>query len=118
MANTTTITWPFITIVTDGSTDWKLSATGDASGSTTKLIDFNETGLKVFSIRVHPSAANDVVVIHEEGIDSADLFYAKFSGDTSDKVQYYGGAWLHPIIDVSDCTFSAATSAKITIQVM
>lgn len=118
MANVTTITWPFITIVPDGSTDWTLSATGDASGSTTKLIDYAVSGLKVHSIRVHPSAANDVIVIHEEGIDSADIFYAKFSGDTSDKVQYYGGAWLHPVIDASDCTFGTATSAKITIQVM
>jgi hypothetical protein len=118
MSNVTTINRPFITIVTDGSTDWTLAATGDASGSTTKLIDYATSGLKVFSIRAHPSAAGDIIVINEAGLTGSDIFYAKFSADTSDKVQYYGGAWLHPFLDVSDCTIGTPASAKITIQVM
>lgn len=117
MANTTTINWPFITVVLDGSTDWTLSATGDASGSTTKLSSMANSGLKLKSIRFHPSGANDVMIVHENGLDGADIFYAKCSGDTSDKVQYYGGAWVNPLIDASDLTLSSAADAKITFHV-
>jgi hypothetical protein len=118
MANTTNIRWPFITITPDGSTDWTLAATGDTAGSTTLLSSYSTSGLKVHSIRVHPSAANDVIMLHEEGLDGADIFYAKFSGDTSDKVQYYGGQWLHPAFDASDCTLSSASAVRITIHVL
>ena len=118
MANTTNIRWPFITITPDGSTDWTLAATGDASDSTTLLSSYATSGLKVYSIRVHPSAASDVIIIHEEGLDGASMFEAKFSGDTSDKVQYYGGQWMHPVLDASDCTMDTAANVRITIQVL
>jgi hypothetical protein len=118
MANTTTINWPFITVVLDGSTDWTLSATGDAAGSTTKLSSMSETGLKLNSIRFHPSAAGDIMVVHENGLDGADIFYAECSAGTSDKVQYYNGAWVNPLIDASDLTLSSAAGAKITFHVM
>lgn len=117
MANVTNIRWPFITITLDGSTDWTMAATGDAAGSTTLMSDFVTTGLKVLSIRFHPSTANDIMIVHEEGLDGAEMFYAKCSGDTADKIQYYGGAWMHPIIDASDCTLGDATKAWVTIHV-
>lgn len=115
MANTVTIHGKTISI-TGLDADFSLSATGSASG--TELEHFKDTGLAVHSIRFHPSAANDIMVVHEGGIDNAVAFYAKCSGDTDDRIQYYEGQWMKPVIDITDCTLGTAANARIDINIM
>jgi len=85
--------------------------------------DYTDTGfnrMKVKSIQWHPSAANDVLVINEEGIDGASIFHAKASADTDTKIKYFygGGAWMKPYIDLTDCTFGTITSTKIIFEIV
>ena len=106
MSNTTTMNGPIITI-TGLDADWLWN-------SDTVFTN----GIKVHSIRFHPSGANDIMIIHDHGIDGAEIFSVKCSGDTDDRVQYYNGAWLRPVIDITDCTLSSAAAAKVTIHVV
>lgn len=123
MANTTTISGRNITIVTDGTTDWHLGATGDASGSTTEAENFADAGLRVKSITFDPSGA-DTLVIRDKppGVTSVANGIVKMKVscvDTNDqKIQYFGdrGQTMWPCIDQTDCTFSSAASATIMFE--
>lgn len=106
MSNTTTIQGPIITI-SGLDADWIWS---------TDTVFTN--GIKVHSIRFHPSAANDVMIINDHSIGGPEVFRVKCSGDTDDRVQYYDGAWLQPCIDISDCTLSTAANCRVTIHMV
>lgn len=108
MANTTTVDGRFITI-TGLDTDWVHSV--DLPNP------INKGQLYVQSIRFHPSGA-DVFVVHDESIDGAEVFSVKCLGDTDDRIQYYHGRGMRPVIDISDCTFATAANAKVTIELM
>ena len=105
MSNTTTINGNTITI-TGLDADWSWDS------DTPQYV----AGLFIDSIRFHPSGPNDVFIVHEGGINGAELFSAVCSDNTDDRIQYYHGLVQHPVIDISDCTLTTAASAKLTIQ--
>ena len=108
MANTTKLNGHFITI-TGLDADWSLS---------TDLPQFSGTGLKVYSIRFNPSGANDVMIVHENGIDNAEVFRVKAAAGTDDRIQYYDPSeWMFPVIDISDCVLATAANAAVTIHI-
>ena len=99
--------------------DWSLP--GDLSG-------FKDSGLLIKSITFHPSAANDVMVIKQG--DPADtttavavattatdprIFTSAATGVQAVRHEYAMRAqW--PYIDITDCTFNAAGSARVEIE--
>jgi len=111
MANTTTFDGNFITIVPDGSTDWTTSGTY-ASGNGVGI-----TWLKVRSIQFSPSAGSDALVVHDGGIDATEVFNVSCQNANDQKVRYYWGQWMRPVIDVTDCTFGTPASCKILIEI-
>lgn len=116
MANTTKLEGRFLQIK-GLDADW--SVPGDLPG-------FQKTGLRVVSIRVHPSAASDVSVI-KQGKSSQtattaaiattttapEIFRAKHSTDQDDRIEYYDGSPMWPFIDISDWTLGTAANARV-----
>lgn len=73
-------------------------------------------GLKVQSIQFNPSAANDVMIVRDGGIDAAPLLDSNPTGTAPVEQTFEnGGKWCKPVIDISDCTFSNAANAKVII---
>lgn len=107
MANTTTITGKQI-LITGLDADWLW---GTAIGS---------TAARLRSITFIPSAANDRMIVHEGGIDGAELFDTGIVSGTDARTKYFGdnGFWCNPVIDISDCTLSAAANAKVILEVV
>lgn len=105
MANVTTMTGSTITITLDGTTDWVWSTDTPFPN-----------GLAIKYIHFHPSGANDVMIVHEQSVDGAEIFRAKCSGDTDDRIHYLDGDWKRPVIDASDCTLGTAANARVTIE--
>ena len=105
MANTTTQHGNFIEITPDGATDW--SAMGDIGHK-----------LKLSAIQFNPSAANDVLIIRENGIDSAAIFNATAVGSAQVLARdYTHPKWCNPTIDASDCTFGTAGNVRILLEI-
>jgi hypothetical protein len=105
MANTTTLTGSTVTITLDGSTNWVWSSE----------LPFPD-GVRLKWILFHPSAANDVLVIREASTSGAEIFRVKCSADTDDRVLYYKGAFLRPVIKAADCTLGTAANARVTME--
>ena len=111
MANTadTTKSGYFIQVTYSGTgADWDYSTNGGFSGR----------GMKVKSILWHPTAANDILIVNDGGLDGATIVHTKASAATDTKVKYFGGAgtWMKPYIDLTDCTFGTVTSTKIIFE--
>lgn len=120
MANTTTLHDKFLTI-TGLDADW--TTPGDLPG-------FLPSGICVKSIRVHPSATGDIIIIkngkgsHKTAAatiattaTAPEILRAKFSADTDQRVSYHNeGNRMFPFIDISDCTLSNAANARVTFE--
>lgn len=107
-ANTVTSGAGTIKIVPDGSTDWLWNTNGGFS---------NSPGIKVYSIQFNPSAANDILILHNGGIDDIAIFDSGPAGGTAPIIKYYpGGKYIRLVLDASDCTFDTAANASIYIE--
>lgn len=102
--------------------DWSLP--GDMGA------DFDKCGLKIKHILFYPSGANDVVHIKEASpgytataslvtaltATAPDVALGKsIAGET---LKFDIESWKRPFIDISDCVFSSAASARIDIELM
>jgi hypothetical protein len=115
MANTTTISGRFITVVPDGSTDWNIVT------DLTAIAGCKQTGIYVRSIDFHPSATNDRLVVHERSNTGATIYdFVARGADDSDIKSFSSakgnGEWMFPYIKASDCTFGTAANCKITFE--
>jgi len=101
-----------MTLIPDDSTDFDL---------TTYLAASLDTGIKVKSITVKPSATDDVVVIKNtpaaaNTATAATILNEKYSSVYDVRTMEFGdGAWMWPMIDDTDCTFSTAANVRITL---
>jgi len=69
------------------------------------------------SIQFIPSAQNDRMIVHDEGIDGADIFDSGLAPDTAAIIEYYNPPkWAMPVIDISDCTLNSAGDCKVIIN--
>jgi hypothetical protein len=74
-------------------------------------------GIWVRSIQFLPSAANDIMIIHDKTIDGADIFNTGPTGGTAPILEPEGiPVKMYPVIDISDCTFTTAANAKVIID--
>lgn len=110
MANATTKVGLFIEI-TGLDADWTLANCGVAALNTKQKI-------LVKSIQFNPGAANDVMIIRNGGIDATPVFRCKCTGDTDNRLRYYGtkGVLMAPVIDITDCTLGAAANSSVMIE--
>jgi hypothetical protein len=118
MANTTTIDGNFLTI-TVLDADWSLASPGTVvrgNGLTASVANLATLGgIFLKSIQFHPSAASDVMIIHNEHNDGAELFYASCTAATDERIKYFNGNLVNPFIDITDCTIGT-TGAKVTME--
>ena len=109
MANTTTVKNRIVQI-TGLDVDWHWNV---------ELPDFS--GLDAISVRrisFRPSAANDVMIIHDGTIDGVSVFEVKCAADTDDRIKYFNPPErMAPVIDISDCTLGVAADAKVIIEI-
>ncbi len=107
MANTTVKSRATIQI-TGLDADW----TWDTDGG------FNTFhGVRVSSIQFLPSAASDVMIVHDGGVDGADIFNSGPTVGTSPLYKNFDPpVLLRPVIDISDCTLDSAGDAKVIID--
>jgi len=98
----------FIQVTYSGTgADWAYTSAGYGNGA-----------LKIKSIMWFPTAANDILIINEGGIDGPSIVHAKASADT-DTMRFTfgeGGTWMKPYIDLTDCMFGTVTSTKIIFE--
>jgi len=110
MANTITYGNGTLKIVPDGSADWLYSDDG-----------LFPNGMNVVSIQFCPSAQNDVMIVHDQGIDGVEMFNSGIAPGTTPIIKYYPslnghGKFMKPVIDISDCTLSTPGNAAIFIE--
>lgn len=105
MANTTTLGTTSITI-TGLDADWSWETDGPFP-----------QGIRATSIQFIPSATSDRMIIHEGGIDAAEIFD---SGPTPGTYPVFEPIIpprrIKPVIDISDCTLDTAANAKVIID--
>ena len=92
MANTTVYDGHFIT-VTLVDADWSMEDDVGFKIAKVKNIQFNSTN------------ADDVIVVHDGGLDNAEI--ARLFIVTAKQAQnkdFGDGVWCRPVVDISDCT--------------
>lgn len=109
MANATT-TGRGTIVITGLDADWLYTTDGGFDA---------DIGCLVSSIQFLPSAANDIMQVHDGGIDSALIFDSGPSGGTAPIFKNFDPPrWVRPYIDISDCTFTTAANAKVIIDIV
>jgi len=90
----------------------------DSDWAWTDLFPTHQSGIKIWSIRFNPGAANDRCVINAGGASGGDLFDSSVATGTGDGViEYYPpNLRLKPYLDFTDGTYNAA--AKVTIIIL
>lgn len=120
MANVTTYKRGFIEI-TGLDDDWhyttEMAALKTAGRYPKRHVDYYG-GLRLQGIVFKPSAANDVMVIHEEGLDTTPIFDVKVAGATDTRKEYLDGKLCRPTIDISDCTLGTPANASVRFILM
>ena len=107
MANVTTKGRGSVTI-TGLDADWAYTTDGGFDA---------DIGMKVSSIQFNPSAANDVMIVHDGGIDAAEIFDSGPAGSTAPIFKNFDPPrWIRPWIDISDCTLGTPANAKVIID--
>jgi hypothetical protein len=97
-----------VTIVFDGSTDF----------SWTELAGAPSTGIVVRSIQFNTSAANDVLVVHNGGLDAIPIFQNPPAGGVEAHIKYFpGGKRCRPVIDYSDCVVDTDANAIVIMEI-
>jgi hypothetical protein len=76
---------------------------------------FHHLGL--ISIQFNPSAANDIFAMRNIVVATG-LFIMKVkcAGDTDQRIKYFYGAKLQPVLDISDCTLGTAGNCLVTLH--
>jgi len=89
----------------DGDTDWYSTKVG------------YPYDLDIWCIVFYPSATNDIMIIHDDGLDTWELFDSGKCADTYDaRVLYFPPrTMIRPVIDASDCTIGTPANAKVKI---
>ena len=106
MANTTTENGRVIEI-TGLDADWQGS------------VDTSMSRMKIESIQFNPSAADDVMIIHDGGLNNASLMDVTCQNVYDQRVKYFHPpVWADPVIDISDCTLGTAANAKVIITIV
>jgi hypothetical protein len=83
----------------DADFDWGDDVTPDDGTSIDKNPPLN-------SITFVPGANNDKLIVRDASITGPIIFHA-LCLNTDEKIQYYYGSRKRPVIDFSECTFSA-----------
>ena len=104
MANTVTQTANVVTISSIDS-DWSWSDT--FSGRDSILVD---------SIQFTPAATDDACIIKNVSDAGASIFNAKSADAYDQKVKYFHGVPLSPVLDFSAGTFTAGSSVTIILS--
>lgn len=89
----------------DGTTDWYATEEG------------YPTHLDIWCIVFYPSATGDIMKIHDDGLDTWEVFDSGESADKYDKTILYlpPGTKVKLVIDASDCTIGTPANAKVKI---
>lgn len=76
-----------------------------------------DIGMFVSSIQFNPSAASDIMIVHDGSIDAAEIFNSGPAGGTAPIFKNFDPPrWVRPFIDISDCTLDTAANAKVLID--
>lgn len=104
MSNTT-VEGERVIIITGLDADWHSS------------VEAKHARMKVVRWQFNPSAADDQVIVRNKHIDGEVLFDSALAIGTSgiEKTEPKG-RWCEPVIDITDCTFTTAASAKVIIE--
>lgn len=109
-ANTTLYADGTLKITPDGSTDWTWKSGMEDGG-------VSPAGIIVYSIQFNPSAANDILILHNGGVDAVEVFNSGPAAGTAPIIKYFpGGKRIKLVLDASDCTFDTAASAAIFVE--
>ena len=75
------------------------------------------TDIDLWAIVFYPSATDDQLIVHDDGIDGDEIFDSGLCADKYDRtVLYYPpGFFVNPVIDITDCTLGTAANAKVKI---
>jgi len=71
--------------------------------------------LPIHSIRFNP-AGTDTCIIKNGDASGANIFHAATSGATDDRIQYYYGLLLRPVLDFSAGSFTAGAEVTIILE--
>ena len=116
-ANTTTLGYGTIKIVPDGTADWTWNTDSKVVAAFPTGSKALQNGLKVYSIQFNPSAADDIMIIHNGGINAIEVFNSGPAGGTAPIIKYFPqGKRIKLVMDASDCTWTTAASSSIYIE--
>jgi len=109
MANVTTVGRGTIQI-TGLDADWLYTTDGSFDA---------DIGCLISSVQFLPSAANDVMQIHDGGVDGAVIFDSGPAGGTAPIFKNFDPPrWVRPVIDISDCVLDTEANAKVIIDIV
>ena len=91
-----------INVVLDGSTDWDSTVN-------------NPKGLPIFAIAFEPSAANDKLVVRQNGAHGNKIFSGLDAANSGLSRLYPGTVLFKPYIKASDCTLGTPANATVMI---
>jgi hypothetical protein len=75
-----------------------------------------DDGIYVTEYQFIPSAVGDRMLIHEGGVDAANLFDSGLAAGTAAiHKEVKRPKFVRPIIDIADCTLDTAANAKVLI---
>src|SRR5574343_242860 len=113
-ANTTAVSTSNLAIqITGLDADWYWETEIAASTSISQVVK----QAKIKAIIFYPSAANDRLIIHDGGLDTAAFFDSGLTSAAADpRIIYYVPAkQANLVIDISDCTMNIAANCKVVI---
>jgi hypothetical protein len=73
--------------------------------------------IDLWAIVFYPSATDDQMIIHDDGIDGDEIFDSGLCADKYDRIVLYFPPrfFVSPVIDITDCTLTTAANAKVKI---
>lgn len=107
MANVTVQTRGTVQI-TGLDADWTLA---------TDLATYANSGLLITSVQFNPSAANDIFILHDGGIDAVVPFKVVCGSSADIKIKYFNSPdYMWPVIDITDCVLTTPANAMVIIR--
>jgi hypothetical protein len=104
-ANSTTHGRGSVTIAVLDAEDWEYDTDGGFNAN---------IGMLVSSIQFIPSAASDRMIIHDGGVDAAEIFDSGVTAGVSPIFKNFDPPrWIRPVIDQDDCTFGSTGQSVI-----
>jgi hypothetical protein len=109
MANVTTQGRGTI-VITGLDADWTYTTDGGFDAG---------IGCLVSSIQFLPSAQNDIMQVHDGGVDGALIFDSGPAGGTAPIFKNFDPPrWVRPVIDITDCNLDTEADAKVIIDIV